>query len=58
MVSPANAAVNQAREKNPKTKCNMGSFPQRSRSARSGRERFDALIFAKFPNVLDLQNRL
>lgn len=54
LVSLANAAVNQARKKNPKTKCNTGSFQQRFRSARGGRERLRALIFAKSPNVLDL----
>ena len=56
VVSLANAAVNQARKNNPKTKCNTGSFQKRFRSARGGRERLHALIFAKFPNVLDLQN--
>ena len=56
VVSFANAAVNRARKKNPKTKCNTGSFQDRFRSARGGRERLHALISAKFPNVLDLQN--
>ena len=56
VVSLANAAVNQARKKNPKTKCNTGSFQQGFRSARGGRERLHALIFAKSPNVLELQN--
>jgi hypothetical protein len=56
MVSLANAAVNQARKKNPKTKCNTGSFQKRFRSARGGRERLHALIFAKSPNILELQN--
>ena len=56
IVSLANAAVDQARKKNPKTKCNTGSFQNRFRSARGGHERLNALIFAKFPNVLDLQN--
>jgi len=54
VLSLANAAVNQARTKNPKTKYNTKSFPQRFRSARGGRERLHALIFAKAPNVLDL----
>lgn len=54
VVSLANAAVDQARKKNPKTKCNTGSFQKRFRSARGGRERLHALIFAKSPNVLDL----
>jgi hypothetical protein len=54
VVSLANAAVNRARKKNPKTKCNTGSFQKRFRSARGGRERLHALIFAKSPNVLDL----
>jgi len=56
VVSLANAAVNRARKKNPKTKCNTSSFQNRFRSARGGRERLHALIFAKLPNVLDLQN--
>lgn len=54
VVSLANAAVNRARKKNPKTKCNTGTFQSRFKSARGGRERLHALIHAKFPNVLDL----
>ena len=54
VVSLANAAVDQARKKNPKTKCNTSRFQKRFRSARGGRERLNALIFAKSPNVLDL----
>jgi hypothetical protein len=54
VVSLANAAVNRARQKNAKTKCNTRAFQRRFRSARGGRERLHALIFAKFPNVLDL----
>ena len=54
VVSLANAAVNQARKKNPKTKHNTASFQKRFRSARGGRQRLHALIFAKSPNVLDL----
>ena len=53
-LSLANAAVDKARRNNPKTKSNSKSFQQRFRSARGGRERLQALIFAKFPNVLDL----
>ena len=56
VVSMANAAVDQARRKNPKTKCNTGRFQKQFRSARGGRERLQALIFARYPNVLDLQN--
>lgn len=54
VVSLANAAVNQARQKNPKSKCNTGTFQSRFKSARGGRERLHALIHAKSPNVLDL----
>lgn len=54
VVSLANAAVNRARRKNPKTKCNTGTFQKRFRSARGGRERLHALIFAKSPDVLSL----
>jgi hypothetical protein len=42
------------REQNPKTKFHTKSYQQRFRSARGVRERLQALIFAKFPNVLDL----
>jgi len=54
VVSLANMAVNQARKKNPKTKHNTRSFQNRFRSAHGGRERLRALIFSKFPNLLDL----
>jgi hypothetical protein len=54
VVSLANAAVDLARQKNPKTKCNTGSFQKRFRSARGGRQRLHALIFANSPAVLDL----
>lgn len=54
MVSLANAAVNRARKKNPKTKYNTGAFQSRFKSARGGRERLHALITAKFPNIYDL----
>ena len=54
VVSLANAVVNRARKKNPKTKCNTGTFQKGFRSARGGRERLHALIFAKSPAVLDL----
>jgi len=54
VVSLANAAVNQVRSKNPKTKHNTRSFQNRFRSAHGGRERLRALILAKFPNVLSL----
>lgn len=54
VVSLANAAVNRARSKNPKSKHNTRSFQNRFRSAHGGHERLRALIFAKCPNVLDL----
>ncbi len=54
VVSLANAAVDQARIKNPKTKHNTRTFQQRFRSARGGRARLRALIFAKCPDVLGL----
>jgi predicted transposase YbfD/YdcC len=56
VVSLANAAVNRMRKNHPKTKHNTGSFQKRFRSARGGRARLHALVFAKFPNLLDLQN--
>ena len=55
IVSLANAAVDRARKAKPKTKCNTKSFRQRFLSARGGRERLDALLFAKKPEVLNLQ---
>ncbi len=54
VVSLANAAVNRKRKNFPKTKCNTSSFQKRFRSARGGRERLRALVFAKYPEVLDL----
>ena len=54
VLSLANAAVDKARKHNPKTKANTKTFQQRFRSARGGRERLQALVFAKSPNVLDL----
>ena len=56
VVSLANAAVDQARRQNPKTKCNTGSFQLRLRSACGGPERLQALISAKSPNILDSHN--
>jgi len=56
VVSLANAAVNRARQKNPKTKSNTRSFQNRFRSARGGRERLHALVFAKSPSILDLHD--
>ena len=55
VLSLSNAAVDQARKANPKSKCNTKSFRQRFLSARGGRERLHALIFAKTPEVLDLE---
>ena len=55
IVSLANAAVDRVRQSQPKTKYNAKSFRQRFRSARGGRERLHALLFAKNPNVMDLQ---
>ena len=46
VVSLANAALNRKRRTTPKTKCNTSSFQKRFRSARGGRERLHALVFA------------
>ena len=54
VVSLANAFVNRARKKNPKSKHRTSTFQSRFKSDRGGRERLYALIHAKFPNVLDL----
>lgn len=55
VLSLSNAAVDQARQHNPKTKFNTKSFRQRYLSARGGRERLHALIFAQNPAVLNLE---
>ena len=55
VLSLSNAAVDQVRSNNPKTKFNTKSFRQRYLSARGGRERLHALIFAQNPAVLDLE---
>jgi hypothetical protein len=54
VLSLSNAAVDKARKGNPKSKFNTKSFQQRFRSARGGRERLQALIFAKEPAVVAL----
>jgi hypothetical protein len=54
VLSLSNAAVDRDRKKNPKTKSNTKSFRQRFLSARGGRQRLQALIFAQNPAVLDL----
>ena len=54
VLSLSNAAVDKARQQNPKSKCNTKSFRQRFLSARGGRERLQALVFAKNPAVLGL----
>ena len=56
VLSLSNAAVDKARKANPKSKSNTKSFRQRFLSARGGRERLHALIFAKNPGVLDLEH--
>jgi hypothetical protein len=54
VLSLSNAAADCARKANPKTKFNTKKFQQAFRSARGGRQRLHALIFAKTPAVLDL----
>jgi predicted transposase YbfD/YdcC len=54
IVSLANAAVNRARKRRPKTKANTKSFRKRFLSARGGRQRLHALVFDKHPQLLDL----
>lgn len=54
IVSLANAAVNRIRQRRPKTKANTKTFRKRFRSARGGRERLHALVFAKHPQLFDL----
>lgn len=54
VLSLSNAAVDQARKANPKSKFNTKSFRHRFLSACGGRERLQALIFAKNPAALPL----
>ena len=54
VLSLSNAAVDRGRKQNPKSKFNTKSFRQRFLSARGGRERLQALIFAKNPAVLEI----
>ena len=54
VLSLSNVAVDRVRTTNPKTKLNTKKFQQSFRSARGGRERLQALIFAKNPAVLHL----
>lgn len=54
VLSLSNAAVDRARAAHPKTKFNTKKFQQGFRSAHGGRERLQALIFAKNPSVLHL----
>jgi len=54
VLSLSNAAVDKARQANPKSKFNTKTFRQRFLSARGGREHLQALIFAKTPAVLDI----
>jgi len=56
VLSLSNAAADIARKANPKTKFTTKKFQQRFRSARGGRERLQALIFAKNPAVLEMEN--
>ena len=54
IVSLSNAAVDRSRKTNPKTKHNTKSFRKPLLSARGSRERLQAMIFAKHPQLLDL----
>lgn len=54
VVSLSNAAVDRSRAKNPKTKHNLKSFQKRLLSAHGGRQRLQAMIFAKHPQLRDL----
>lgn len=56
VLSLSNAAVDVARKANPKSKVTTKKFQQCFRSARGGRERLHALIFAKYPALPALQN--
>ena len=56
MVSLANAAVDQARKKNPKSKCNTRSFQREFRCVKGGQARLHSLISAKCPKLPTLPN--
>jgi hypothetical protein len=56
VLSLSNAALDIVRQANPKTKFTTKTVQQRFGSARGGRERLQALIFAKNPAVLRLEN--
>lgn len=53
VVSLANAAVNRARKKNPKSKFNTRRFQQHFRSATHGPKRLHALLHSKSPSFCD-----
>jgi hypothetical protein len=53
VLSLANAAVDQAPRKSPKTKHNTKSIQHEFGSARGGRERFQALTYSKSYSVLE-----
>lgn len=55
VLSLSDAAVDLTLKAHPQTKFNTKKFQQSFRSARGGRQRLHALIFAKTPAVLDLQ---
>ena len=55
VLSLANAAVDVARRANPKTKYNTKSFRQRFLSANAGTQRLHALVFSKYPAILNLE---
>ena len=54
VLSLSNAAVDAARKTNPKSKFNTKTFRQHFLSARGGRERLQALIFAQSPAVVNI----
>ena len=53
VLSLSNAAVDQVRRKNPKTKFNTKSFRQRYRSAHGGPERLQVLPISQNPVLVD-----
>ena len=56
VMSFANEAVNRMRKRNPKTKCGTVAYQKTFRSARGGKERLHALVFAKNPRIPDLKD--
>lgn len=54
VLSLSNAAIDQERKNNPKTKANTKTFRQTFLAASNGNQRLHALVFSKHPDLLSL----